>query len=615
MSGSLRHCQTNWGARTLLAWLCLGSAASFMVVVMAMVGCTDGKTPSRVGTAVPQCNPEEDEGCRQGDDPEEGDATPDSPGATDEDWLKDVKPLQDAEAVKFFVDQCGDCHDSKIGSVKSFWPLDKETFGKELLVTDSMAPTVYMTLVMKAKDIIGGKPEAMPLREIDATERESLLRLVKWMEVELPAAASEGKIRFGDGTGGGVGVVLNFKCGEPASFRGYVRRFANDAFGREPTAAELALAGHDPDEKATPADRKLVAKRLFEDPAWNAEFIDKGLRKFAAKVSGANDLKAMPGLTEAQVQDLREEFYQLLKANWDAKSFREILLMNKVMVTANTAPLYEGCAAPATGWAACNLAPPRGSYFSTIGYLASKPSSFLRENNNYGRAALMHFVVRGDVFRAAFDQDGGAEEVRELPSCLKSKDFRGNKTGTQVAWRGASAIPSSANLCQSCHIERQMAAGSILFRPFNPAGLIYKAVVPANADAGFVQVNLDPEFVAATGPEIVNQIGLTGPEEVVDEAFLMNLLESSDEKACVPSRRDAPDLDLKGVDDLAKYLIGDGRVLAGGLARHLPRAMSNLAMTSEEIIVKVNQAFADGEGKLAPVFKAYFESETYGCKK
>jgi hypothetical protein len=47
----------------------------------------------------------------------------------------------------------------------------------------------------------------------------------------------------------------------------------------------------------------------------------------------------------------------------------------------------------------------------------------------------------------------------------------------------------------------------------------------------------------------------------------------------------------------------------------MPRALSNLDATSEEVIIKMNAAYTEGEGKLIPLFKAYFSSETYACRK
>jgi hypothetical protein len=62
-------------------------------------------------------------------------------------------------------------------------------------------------------------------------------------------------------------------------------------------------------------------------------------------------------------------------------------------------------------------------------------------------------------------------------------------------------------------------------------------------------------------------------------------------------------------------MVGDGEILASGLARHIPRAISNLPTTNEEILFKLIKAYKSGGGMLKELFRAYFESETYSCKK
>lgn len=594
------------------------------LVIIGAVSCTDDKPKQRNAPKSSnslECEKEENKEKKECLNPVTGDAEGEGTGEADDagvddgtslnaDFLADVKPFNDDEALDYLQTACIGCHDSKSGSVRSFWPLEKDTYSKKQLSTDTLASTVYYSVLMRGKDIVGGKPAAMPPKNLKGEKAAEHLRFVKWMKTEFPAVVAEGDTRFGGGVksgDGGVGVILNFKCGEPATFREYIRRITNDVFGREPTADELKLNGGSPEDKTSLKDRALVSARIFEDDAWKTEFMSSGLKKFADKISGAKDISAVEGnITAEQAVDLKSEFYQILKKNFDAKSFKDILLSDKISVSGNTAALY-GCDVPASGWEECTLKEGRGSYFTSISYLASKPSSFLRENNNYGRAALMYFVVRGDVFKPAFDNDPGAETIKALPSCLKTKDFRGVKTGTATAWFGSSAIPSSGNLCQSCHIERQMAAGSILYRGFNPSGMLYGSQAT---------VNLDPDFAAAIKPEVVNVIDLDGPEQVVDEAFLQALLvKSTTEAACIANDPDKGDIPINNVGDMASWMIGDGSVLSGGLARHIPRAMSNLSNTSEEIIVKMNSAFTQGGGKLMPMFKAYFASETYSCKR
>lgn len=537
-------------------------------------------------------------------------------GSSDGDLIDDdmkvdppVEPLTDDEALAFLKAQCVSCHDAKDGSVKSFWALDPDSLAKGELIASAPAPTVYQTLVMRSKEIVGGKPAAMPPKKLREELQLKLLRLLAWFEKEAPAAVATARARYGKGkedAGGSVGVILNYKCEEPATFREYIRRVTNDAFSREPKADELALGEKGPDQPTTLGDRRKIAAKLLADDAWKAEFLDKGLRKFGAKLSGAADIAASePSLTQVQADDLKEEFYQILKNGFETKTFKDVLLSTKVMVSANTAALY-GCTPPPQGqWVECDMQPPRASYFTTLSYLSSKPSSFLVENNNYGRAALLFFMIRGDVFKAANDQPGGGGAgVRATPDCLESKDYRGRRGTAAVSPFGSLGVPKFANLCQSCHIQRQMAAGSILFRPYDKVGNIFGAARPITAD---------PDFGAATAADMVNSAD--GREEFVDQAFLENLLTGTSERACIPGEEGKPDKMLTSVSDLATYIIGDGVELAGGLARHLPRAMSNLGNTSEEIIISINKAWAEGGGKLGPVFEAYFSSETYACSK
>ena len=58
----------------------------------------------------------------------------------------------------------------------------------------------------------------------------------------------------------------------------------------------------------------------------------------------------------------------------------------------------------------------------------------------------------------------------------------------------------------------------------------------------------------------------------------------------------------------------EGIHLASGLARHLPRGVSNVAQTNNELIKNMKKAWTEGNGMLMPIFEAYFKSETYSCK-
>ncbi|MBM4251513.1 MAG: hypothetical protein FJ146_06045 [Deltaproteobacteria bacterium] len=528
--------------------------------------------------------------------------------------LESVQPLSDEAAIKYLISQCATCHDTKTGSVPSFWPMELDSFSKQTLIVDTAAPKVFASVLFKARDLMGTKPEPMPLGQMSPEAKAQLLPLVKWMTIEMPAAVqdalpilsgSELKNEIGN-----VGVILNFKCTQPSTAREFIRRLINDAFSREPLESEFKLATGPLDDPVSEADRRALSARILSDAAWKAEFEGKTLRKFANKLSGSGSIKPFDSVISAvQADDLKQEFYQLLLTAYDKTSYRDILLGSDVMVTPNTAALY-GCQVPQSGWTPCTMASPRGSYFTTFGYLRSKPSSFLNGNNNYGRAALMQYVLKGDVLKPGLDGVKGGADINPLPACLKTKDFRGEKGSATVAWMGSSAIPMSANLCQSCHIDRHMAAGSILFRPFNVFGKIYGK--DANIDSS------DPDFATATSQHMVNQLNLTGPMQAVTADFLKSLLDVDEtEQACIGASSNAGnEVIMNSVKDLAAYMVGsDGRIVAGGLARHLPRALSNLSTTTEEVIVKVKEASESGKGLLAPMITAYFGTETFACKR
>ena len=528
--------------------------------------------------------------------------------------LESVQPLSDEAAIKYLIDQCASCHDTKTGSVPSFWPLDVDQFNKQYLVVDPAGPKIFASLLFKAKELIGTKPEPMPTGQLSPEAKSHLLPLIKWMTAEMPGAVQDAMpILSGSQLSkeiGNVGVILDFKCSQPSTAREFVRRLVNDAFSREPSEAEFKLLTGPLDDPVSESDRRALSARILDNADWKSEFEKKTLLKFANKIAGTANIKPYDGvISTVQATDLKQEFYQLLLQSYNKTGYLDILLGSEIMVSPNTAPLY-GCTAPQSGWAPCTMTPPRGSFFTTFGYLRSKPSSFLNGNNNYGRAALMQYVIKGDVLKPGFDGAKGGAEITPLPACLKTKDFRGEKSSSTIAWTGSSAIPLSANLCQSCHIDRQMAAGSIVFRPFNVFGKIYGKDAAIDAS--------DPDFATATSQQMIYQPSLTGPLQAVTVDYLKSLLEQDEsEQACVgPASNAGTEVSLKSVKDLAAFLSGsDGRTVAGGLARHLPRALSNLSTTTEEVIIKVKEASESGKGLLGPMITAYFNTETFACKR
>ena len=104
----------------------------------------------------------------------------------------------------------------------------------------------------------------------------------------------------------------------------------------------------------------------------------------------------------------------------------------------------------------------------------------------------------------------------------------------------------------------------------------------------------------------------------VDSNFIISLLEGHEsEVACLPSG-DSTQSDhiFNNLTDLVDHFMGpNGINLAHGMSRHIPKAISNISETNEELKVLIKNAWDESEGKLMPLFKAYFKSETYSCKK
>jgi hypothetical protein len=198
--------------------------------------------------------------------------------------------------------------------------------------------------------------------------------------------------------------------------------------------------------------------------------------------------------------------------------------------------------------------------------------------------------------------------VKPLPQCLKTKDHRGTIAGDTVAPYGTAKIPASGNLCQSCHISRNLAAGSILFRPFRSNGLIVKA---SSLDGS------DPEVIEATKPGHVTQTGRDGEKVQVDLDTLRGLLNWADgtEEACWSGPGPDDGEVLQSVKSLAEKVASSDRLLAKGLARIVPRALSNLESTSFEVQNTTIESYEKNGGKLQAIFENYFSTETYACSK
>jgi hypothetical protein len=511
-----------------------------------------------------------------------------------------IEPLADDEVKSYFTENCASCHakgDKNFadGKFASFWSFNPSNYDGEAVKIDLDAPKVYQTIINRFKSSANSPAAMPPLGENFNSQITE--RLFVWYKKNAPTILTDVAHLFPNNAkydNGDVKVDLSFKCSNPATFRQYVRRVTNDAFSREPTPSELGLAGPNPDLPTTKQNREMITNRLANE--WRAEFIEKGLKKFAYKVSGAADISYDPVIDSS----LREEFYQILKYNYDSMSFKDILLSSNVMVNKDTAELY-GCPIPVKDWELCQMKAPRNGYFSTIGFLASKPSSFLIGNNNYGRMALAHFIIHGETLSPATNGPAG-ETVKPINSCLTSIDRRGtiNNDGS-IAPKGSMAIPESGNICQSCHISRNLATASILFRPFNGRGDLYNIFTIKN----------DPGFKAATeAPWVLPDGAGTKP---ITEEFLQKILSGDNEKSCIISPNSTKV--VSSLNELMAALIGDGQVLSKGLTRHMARSLSNLPSISIESLETTRVAYDAGNGKLEPLFKSYFGTETYSCEK
>lgn len=520
-------------------------------------------------------------------------------------------PFTDAEAAEFIQTTCGTCHE-KGQAYQSFWSFEKGKFSKDSFVVDPFGYKVYQAIKLKSLGREEGSPAPMPPGKPTEQSKLASGRFLAWAKAEAPDVVLEAHANYPDASNSDLKVNFNFKCNKPATFRQYIRRVTNDAFEREPLPDELTWAGPSADVPTTKELRDLVASKFRTDANWAAEYREKTLRKFADKIASVREIREATGVSADDALDLQQEFYQLLRGKSSNTSWRDLLLSDSVMVTARTAKFYSGeCAAnppPAGQWAECQMQAPRGSFFTTMGFLLSKRSSFLEENNNYGRAALMNFVIKGEVLAAATDGPAGDGQIRALPSCLKTRDTRGSLSGDNFAPYGSASIPLSGNVCQSCHISRHMASGSLLFRPFATSGLLFT-----------------PESIVATEAHVAEAIRagqvhfIPGSTEriQVDVEFLKNLLLlDGSEQACVIGESSSePPRVISSVKELAARIASNDRDLAKGLARHFPRSLSNLSSTTPEIQDRMINAYETNGGRLGPMIEAYFSSETYACEK
>ena len=539
----------------------------------------------------------------------------------------EASALTDEQAVDFLVTNCIGCH-GKGADLHSTWPMpDKENLNVETLQSMTTAASAYQGMLNKFVNAGSDqRPSAMPPGALGGESRRKLKGMLYWFKLNLPAVVKEAEDTYGqtDRFRSTLSVTLNYQCESRTSSRNYLYKLFNQALGRLPTPAEESDLV--PKKEAnTPITDELksslsaaVTTGKFKD-----EFLNYGLKIFAKRVGGAGAIKPAEafGLSVLAAEDLKEEFYQLLRKYIAEKSYRDILLMNKVMVTGNTAPLYNeanaACVAAAEDWNECDLSEMRANFFGTIGFLNSTPSSFLASNNNYARGGEIHAILRGERLMAQTDGPAG-DKPGPIPDCAPTQDRRvvlndPAKEAAGMAPRGAMAIPTEGAVCQGCHLNKYLNVASYVFRPFDERGLSLKAakisLAPTNPYAAMV--------AAAVTPDIKNLADLESKTTVpITVEFLQGLLAENEQsqEQCIADRTATKVLtQVKNIGDLTGYMIGKGEVLIHGLSRYIPSAISNLPLTNQEIITSVSRGFSKGDGKLLPVFKAYFESETFSC--
>ena len=531
--------------------------------------------------------------------------------------VKAVAPLSLSEAKAW----CAGCH-SPGGSGSKVWAK----------ANGSEADWKEFAAALRASVAAG----RMPVGKFVGKERDEWLGVLAYFQRRMPMVVADARGKYhGQKLDLGVAVDVNYSCGKISTGRQFINDLTMNALNRPPTLFELSLVPNI--EKPVSAQtRELLVARLQNQ--WKNEFIETGLKKFSEKVSSAEKVRNSLLISDFQLkEDIAGEFYQLVKAASSAgKSYKDIILSNQVYATKLTGPMYnETCKEKTKSlqvgqYVECNLTDndsPRSTFFTTLGFLASKSSSMFQENNNYGRVAAMNEVIRGEPLRANTAGEKG-ETINPLPSCLSSQDWRVMLQGDSHAPRGTMSVPASGNFCQGCHVRRNLAAGAIAFRPFGPIGefLTYEKIVALNsaerddpnlqnhelALKGMISTSTAPASWALMSPE---NNGAKLPFSIDFYSSLLNIGDGpGKERGCIVDGAGAKEMSVTKVSDIVKHILTDDLVLARGLARIVPRALSNRNSTNAEVIDAITQAWSKNNGQLIPVLQAYFATNTYVCQ-
>jgi len=588
-----------------------------------------------------------------------------------------VVAFADNEIFDYLTRACGGCHGPE-GAYRSNWDLPaRDKLSASTLEGVAGITRAFQAIANKYDGNEGASPSAMPLNvdfAANPTAKQDAARALKWFADKLPSVVQDAASLYPRDSSGAslvttsdVRISFNYKCKQVRTGRSYLTKLTSSLFNRNPTDAEFALLGDEADKPVSREKRQQLARKILPkvppstDPVdpWIEEFERQGLKKFALKIADSthiNDADIDPAATRSQIKgDLKNEFYELLKKYYKAKSYREILLLDKVMVTARTAPLYQGCthsgATPDT-FSECTLPADRANYFGTVSYMRAKPQSFLENSNNYGRAGAMFVVSSGEALLPQTNGPVGVE-VAGLPECLtnSTKDARGRVNTTAQAGDepltgpyGSLTIPGFGNVCQGCHVRRGLAAGSKVYRSFGKFGekitaatldaacgtitngvCQFPAANPYSGDlrmaiaedkrsyeAAQKRFNAPAPAQKSRGAELDRTIPVT-----VD--FLKQLLaETTDGKgSCIPV--DAKTVkNVASIKEMAEFVVGTEGNVARGLARLIPKAIAGTQLTNQEVVMEVNKASSEGmpsKGMLGDMIAAYLSTETFACQE
>jgi mono/diheme cytochrome c family protein len=528
-------------------------------------------------------------------------------------------PFGDTEALGYLQRECAACHGIDANGSPavnaSQWAMPKELSRAWLESTVDTAD-VYQTLLLASQKKTTGFPVAMPPAALnDEGKRAEVDRMLQWMRITQPLAVLDANEVYGNPSDKKI-PEISYVCTKNATLRRFLANFTAAAYERAPTVAELsALPAGDLDADVKADARKAIVAQL-DDEAHKQEFIDHGLKRLAIAIGGAPNIAPGGAITPAIAKELEEEFYSLVSDRWATAKYRSLFHDDTVMVSASTAPLYGCDPPPGSGDAdagapaeiqrvPCVMSAPRHGFFSTLGFLNSKQSSFLITNNNYGRVAFLYFTLFGGVPRAATSGPSGSTAAA-LPSCLEATDSR-SLVGAAF---GTHAIPEVGAFCQGCHLYKGLAAGSILFRPFSTRGLIYD---PAAVGAG--QSGPGDEDFILKNALLADRKLEDGSLTKVNADFLSSLASGAMNApaSCLPtSDPNNPYATFKHVGELTDFLLGRSVSLATGFTRHAHRAFANSSTPSAEMILRVYSAL-EKDGTLRDLAMAYFNSDSFAC--